>query len=48
MVQEAGSPGLQKQTVNPESLSGMESRYEDVLIELGRVIKVKAFITNDT
>ncbi|KAM9476005.1 ATP-dependent RNA helicase DDX51 isoform 2-T2 [Clarias gariepinus] len=41
MVQEAGSPGLQKQTVNPESLSGMESRYEDVLIELGRVIKAE-------
>ncbi|KAF5907313.1 ATP-dependent RNA helicase DDX51, partial [Clarias magur] len=41
MVQEAGSPGLQKQTVNPESLSGMESRYEDVLNELGRVIKTK-------
>ncbi|XP_060787376.1 ATP-dependent RNA helicase DDX51 isoform X2 [Neoarius graeffei] len=39
MVQDAGSPSLQKQTVKPESLRGMESRYEDVLIELGRVIK---------
>lgn len=45
MVQDAGSPSLQKQTVKPESLRGMESRYEDVLIELGRVIKVKDDIT---
>lgn len=41
MVQDGGSPGLQKQTIKPESLRGMESRYEDVLVELGRVIKVK-------
>ncbi|XP_017323031.1 ATP-dependent RNA helicase DDX51 [Ictalurus punctatus] len=39
MVQDGGSPGLQKQTIKPESLRGMESRYEDVLVELGRVIK---------
>ncbi|TSL97350.1 ATP-dependent RNA helicase DDX51 [Bagarius yarrelli] len=39
MVRDAGSPSLQKQTVKPESLRGMESRYEDVLNELGRVIK---------
>ncbi|XP_026780896.2 ATP-dependent RNA helicase DDX51 [Pangasianodon hypophthalmus] len=39
MVQDAGSPSLQKQTVKPESLRGMESRYEEVLNELGRVIK---------
>lgn len=46
MVQDAGSPSLQKQTVKPESLRGMESRYEDILIELGRVIKVKDLITD--
>lgn len=45
MVQDAGSPSLKKQTVKPESLRGMESRYEDVLIELGRIIKVKEYIT---
>ncbi|KAF4070531.1 hypothetical protein AMELA_G00286450 [Ameiurus melas] len=39
MVHDGGSPGLQKQTIKPESLRGMESRYEDVLVELGRVIK---------
>ncbi|XP_060738225.1 ATP-dependent RNA helicase DDX51 [Tachysurus vachellii] len=39
MVRDAGSPSLQKQTVKPECLTGMESRYEDVLFELGRVIK---------
>lgn len=44
MVQDAGSPSLQKQTVKPESLSSMENHYEDVLIELGRVVKVHAFI----
>lgn len=45
MVQDAGSPSLQKQTVKPESLGGMESRYEVVLLELGRVVKVQDFIT---
>ncbi|KAI5622032.1 ATP-dependent RNA helicase DDX51 [Silurus asotus] len=39
MVQDSGSPSLQKQTIKPESLRGMESRYEEVLNELGRVIK---------
>ncbi|KAG7332126.1 hypothetical protein KOW79_003960 [Hemibagrus wyckioides] len=39
MVREAGSPSLQKQTVKPECLSGMESSYEDILFQLGRVIK---------
>ncbi|MCI4381200.1 hypothetical protein PGIGA_G00248660 [Pangasianodon gigas] len=39
MIQDAGSPSLQKQTIKPESLRGMESRYEEVLNELGRVIK---------
>lgn len=43
MVQDAGSPGLQKQTVKPESLRGMESCYENVLVKLGRIIKVKDF-----
>ncbi|XP_076845180.1 ATP-dependent RNA helicase DDX51 [Brachyhypopomus gauderio] len=39
MVRDAGSPGLQKHSVNPESLKGMESRYEQVLEELGKVIR---------
>ncbi|KAK3540211.1 hypothetical protein QTP70_028410 [Hemibagrus guttatus] len=39
MVREAGSPNLQKQTVKPECLRGMESSYEDILFQLGRVIK---------
>lgn len=46
MVRDAGSPSLQKQTIKPESLKGMESRYEDVLIELGRVIKVKDSVSD--
>lgn len=45
MVREAGSPSLQKQTVKPECLQGMESGYEDILFQLGRVIKAKDFIT---
>lgn len=45
MVREAGSPSLQKQTVKPECLRGMESGYEDILFQLGRVIKAKDFIT---
>ncbi|KAI4878155.1 hypothetical protein NFI96_028409, partial [Prochilodus magdalenae] len=40
MVLNAGSPGIQKQTVKPESLKEMESHYEDVLVELGKAIKV--------
>lgn len=40
MVMEAGSPGVQKQLVKPESLKGMEERYEVVLQELADVIKV--------
>ncbi|XP_032445644.1 ATP-dependent RNA helicase DDX51 [Xiphophorus hellerii] len=39
MVMEAGSPGVQKQLVKPESLKGMEERYEVVLQELADVIK---------
>lgn len=45
MVQDAGSPSLQKQTVKPESLRGMESCYENVLVKLGRIIKVKDFLS---
>lgn len=40
MVQEAGSPGLQKQIVKPESLKSMEERYEGTLQELAGVVKV--------
>ncbi|XP_068600650.1 ATP-dependent RNA helicase DDX51 [Brachionichthys hirsutus] len=39
MVVEAGSPGIQKQIVKPESLKGMEARYEQTLQELANVIK---------
>jgi len=40
MVVEAGSPGIQKQIVKPETLKGMEARYEQTLQELANVIKV--------
>ncbi|XP_071334475.1 ATP-dependent RNA helicase DDX51 isoform X2 [Trachinotus anak] len=39
MVQEAGSPGIQKQIVKPENLKCMEARYEQTLQELANVIK---------
>ncbi|KAM4711604.1 ATP-dependent RNA helicase DDX51 [Anableps anableps] len=39
MVMEAGSPGIQKQMVKPESLKGMEECYDDILQELANVIK---------
>ncbi|KAA8583414.1 hypothetical protein FQN60_015960 [Etheostoma spectabile] len=39
MVGEAGSPGIQKQIVKPETLKGMEARYEQTLQELASVIK---------
>ncbi|KAM6915466.1 ATP-dependent RNA helicase DDX51 [Xenentodon cancila] len=39
MVVEAGSPGIQKQIVKPESLRSMEDRYEQILQELAGVIK---------
>ncbi|XP_074541784.1 ATP-dependent RNA helicase DDX51 [Halichoeres trimaculatus] len=39
MVQEAGSPGIQKQIVKPENLKSMEARYEQTLQELADVIK---------
>lgn len=40
MVMEAGSPGIQKQMVKPESLKSMEERYEQTLQKLADVIKV--------
>ncbi|XP_017280096.1 ATP-dependent RNA helicase DDX51 isoform X1 [Kryptolebias marmoratus] len=40
MVVEAGSPGIQKQVVKPETLKSMEAQYEQILQELARVIKV--------
>ncbi|XP_034755801.1 ATP-dependent RNA helicase DDX51 [Etheostoma cragini] len=39
MVGEAGSPGIQKQIVKPETLKGMEARYEQTLQVLAGVIK---------
>ncbi|TRY99460.1 hypothetical protein DNTS_023000, partial [Danionella cerebrum] len=39
MVLGAGSPGIQKKTVLPSSLRGMESSYEQTLAELEMVIK---------
>ncbi|XP_017280097.1 ATP-dependent RNA helicase DDX51 isoform X2 [Kryptolebias marmoratus] len=39
MVVEAGSPGIQKQVVKPETLKSMEAQYEQILQELARVIK---------
>ncbi|CAJ1077528.1 ATP-dependent RNA helicase DDX51 [Xyrichtys novacula] len=39
MVQEAGSPGIQRQIVKPENLKSMEARYEQTLQELADVIK---------
>lgn len=42
MVSDAGSPGIKRQLVQPESLKGMEARYEQTLAELGKAVKVKA------
>lgn len=41
MVMDAGSPSIQKQIVKSESLKGMEGRYERVLQDLAKAIKVK-------
>lgn len=38
MVSDAGSPGIQKQTIKPELLKNMEARYEETLSELAKVI----------
>uniref|UniRef100_A0A671NVH3 ATP-dependent RNA helicase n=1 Tax=Sinocyclocheilus anshuiensis TaxID=1608454 RepID=A0A671NVH3_9TELE len=42
MVRDAGSPGIQRHFVKPEALRSMETRYEQTLAELGKVVKVKA------
>lgn len=42
MVSDSGSPGVKRQLVQPESLKGMEARYEQTLAELGKAVKVKA------
>ncbi|XP_028996969.1 ATP-dependent RNA helicase DDX51 isoform X2 [Betta splendens] len=39
MVQQAGSPGIQKQLIKPQSLQSMEARYEQTLQELASVLK---------
>ncbi|XP_072296474.1 ATP-dependent RNA helicase DDX51 [Eucyclogobius newberryi] len=39
MVSEAGSPGIQKQTVKPELLQSLEQRYEQALRDLAGIIK---------
>ncbi|KAJ8263224.1 hypothetical protein COCON_G00156810 [Conger conger] len=39
MLRDAGSPGVQKQIVKPESLKGMEDHYQQTLLELENVIK---------
>ncbi|KAL6456774.1 hypothetical protein MHYP_G00353180 [Metynnis hypsauchen] len=39
MVLNAGSAGLQKHTIKPEKIKGMESRYEEALVELAKAIK---------
>uniref|UniRef100_A0A8C2F049 ATP-dependent RNA helicase n=1 Tax=Cyprinus carpio TaxID=7962 RepID=A0A8C2F049_CYPCA len=42
MVRDAGSPGIQRHFVKPQALRSMETRYEQTLAELGKVVKVKA------
>ncbi|CAG5950323.1 unnamed protein product [Menidia menidia] len=39
MLQDAGSPGVQKHVIKPESLKGMEVQYEKILQQLGDIIK---------
>ncbi|XP_016355465.1 ATP-dependent RNA helicase DDX51 [Sinocyclocheilus anshuiensis] len=39
MVRDAGSPGIQRHFVKPEALRSMETRYEQTLAELGKVVK---------
>ncbi|XP_012685836.2 ATP-dependent RNA helicase DDX51 isoform X1 [Clupea harengus] len=39
MVTDAGSPSVQKQIIQPESLKSMEACYEQTLVELGNAIK---------
>lgn len=42
MVTDAGSPSVQKQIIQPESLKSMEACYEQTLVELGNAIKVSS------
>ncbi|XP_076125775.1 ATP-dependent RNA helicase DDX51 [Alosa pseudoharengus] len=39
MVVDAGSPGVQKQIIQSESLKSMEAQYEQTLVDLGNAIK---------
>lgn len=39
MVRDAGSPGIQRHFVKPQALRSMETRYEQTLAELGKVVK---------
>lgn len=39
MVLDAGSPGIQRHMVLPETLKSMEPHYEQTLVELGKVVK---------
>uniref|UniRef100_A0A8C2ZVR4 ATP-dependent RNA helicase n=1 Tax=Cyclopterus lumpus TaxID=8103 RepID=A0A8C2ZVR4_CYCLU len=45
MVEEAGTPGIQKQIVKPQNLKVMEARYEQTLQELANAIKVPSLNT---
>lgn len=42
MVEDAGSPGIEKQIVRQKNLTSLEARYEETLQELANVIKVTA------
>lgn len=42
MVEDAGSPGIEKQIVRQKNLKSLEARYEETLQELANVIKVTA------
>ncbi|XP_058639695.1 ATP-dependent RNA helicase DDX51 isoform X2 [Onychostoma macrolepis] len=39
MVRDSGSPGIQRHFVKPEALRSMETRYEQTLAELSKVVK---------
>ncbi|XP_061820932.2 ATP-dependent RNA helicase DDX51 isoform X3 [Nerophis lumbriciformis] len=43
MVAEAGSPGIQKQTIRPSNLWSMEGQYEQALQKLASVIKEEKY-----
>lgn len=42
MVADAGSPGVQKQIIQSESLKSMETQYEQTLVDLGNTIKASS------